>query len=229
MDLARAVAAWRALNHQLIAHRRLVGAALTGFAVLCGLNAVRPSPVATRAVWVAAHDLAGGDALAPADLRAERLPRDDVPHHALAASTPLAGRLLAAPMRAGEPVTDLRLLSPSLLTAADAAGDVAVPVRVADGPATLALVEAGDRVDIIASADAADGDPGPAGSEGSTVIAGVRILAVPTRTESASSGSGDAGDDLAGVLIVAATPAQAADLGAAAGSSRLTVTLPASG
>jgi hypothetical protein len=40
------------------------------------------------------------------------------------------GRTLAGPVRAGEPVTDVRLVSPSL--AAGYPGRVLVPVRIAD-------------------------------------------------------------------------------------------------
>jgi pilus assembly protein CpaB len=225
MDLSGVIAAWRALRRQLALRRRLVVAALTGIAVLCGINAVRPSQPATRPIWVAAHDLPGGEALLTSDLRAERLPVTDVPGHALAANTPIAGRLLAAPMRAGEPLTDLRLLSPSLLSAVDAPGDVAVPVRVSDGPATLALVEPGDRVDIIASADEADAEPGSGGRRASTVIHEIRVLALPARSTAASASADGESGDLAGVLIVAATSAQAAALATAAGSARLTVAL----
>jgi Flp pilus assembly protein CpaB len=106
------------------------------------------------------------------------------------------------------------LLSAALLTALGTSGLVAVPVRVADGPATAALVQPGDRVDVVAAAD-----PQDAGAVAtSTVARGLRVLAVPGR-------SADASGDLGGLLVVAATAAQADSLAQAAGGARLSVTV----
>jgi Flp pilus assembly protein CpaB len=93
---------------------------------------------------------------------------------------------------------------------------VAVPVRVADGPAALALVRAGDLIDIIAAADPADG--GPAAT--TTVAHGVRVLASPA---SLAATSGDTSDDSAGLIIVEATSQQAAALAEASTGARLSV------
>lgn len=168
-------------------------------------------------VWVAARDLPGGAPLAAGDIRSEPLPRSDVPAGALQPTASVVGRLLAAPMRRGEPLTDVRLLSPSLLSATDQPDDVAVPVRVADGPAALALVHAGDLVDVIAAADPGDG--GPATS--SAVVHDVRVLATPAHDNGGSDGT--ASDETAGLLIVEATNRQAADLAEAASGARLSV------
>ena len=54
-----------------------------------------------------------------------------MPAGALRDVTALLGRVLAAPVRRGEPITDVRLVGPSLL-GATTAGLVAVPVRIAD-------------------------------------------------------------------------------------------------
>jgi pilus assembly protein CpaB len=198
----------------LAQRRRLVAAALAGISVVCTISALRPSPVATRALWVAARDLTGGAPIAAGDVKLERVPSGDLPAGAMAAATHPVGRLLAAPMRRGEPLTDVRLLSPSLLTASDQPNDVAVPVRIADGAATIALVHAGDLVDVIAVA-AAD-NPTPAA--GSTAVHDVRVLATPTLHNAAATG-----DETAGLLIVAATTHQAAALAAAAANSQLSV------
>jgi pilus assembly protein CpaB len=194
--------------------RRVVVAALTAIAVLAALHTLRPTPPATRAVWVAARDLSGGAPLAAGDVRSARLPVADVPSRAVESSQPVTGRTLAAPMRAGEPLTDVRLLSPALLAATGVDGAVAVPVRVADGPAALALVHAGDLVDVIAVGDPASGVTGAA----SAVVHDVRVLATPARETSP-----DAEADGAGLLIVAATPRQAAALATASAGSRLSV------
>jgi Flp pilus assembly protein CpaB len=214
MDGLGIATARRALTAQLVARRRLVVAVLTGIAVLSGLNAFRPAAPATQPVWVAARNLSGGAPLTVADVTVERLPTADLPGGALRPSTSILGHLLAAPMRAGEPFTDVRLLSPSLLGALDSPGVVAVPVRVADGPAALALVHAGDLVDVIAAADPTDGGPDIT----STVARGVRVLATPSR-----AGSDVAGDDAAGLLIVAASSSQAAALAQASSSARLSI------
>jgi pilus assembly protein CpaB len=215
MDRRGVLGKWRALGEQLALRRRLVVATLTGVAVLSGLSAVRPSAPHTVAIWVAARDLAGGAPLTGPDLRVERLPTVDVPAGILPASTMVVGRLLAAPMRTGEPLTDVRILSASLLNATHEPGDVAVPVRVANGPATLALVRAGDLIDVIASPDS-DGSGPPAGF---TVVHDVRVLATPSNRDGNDNGSGDT----AGLLIVAATPRQAATLARASTGTQLSV------
>lgn len=207
---------WSGIVARLALRRRLVAAALAGIAVICTISALRPSAPATRAVWVAARDLSGGDPLATTDVQVERLPTADVPDGALGSQIAPVGRLLAAPMRRGEPITDVRLLSPSLLATSDLPGAVAVPVRVADGPAVLALVHTGDTVDVIAVADSADGGP----ATGSTVVHDVRVLATPAHGAAASDGGSDG---LAGLLIVEADHRQAAALAKAATNSQLSV------
>jgi pilus assembly protein CpaB len=214
MDRRGTVTRWRALSAQLALRRRLVVAALTGIAVVAGLSALRPAAAPTTAVWVAARDLAGGAVLTKGDVRLERLPTPDVPAGAVVLDASVLGRLLAAPMRRGEPFTDVRVLSPSLIGASAEPTDVAVPVRVADGPATLALVHAGDLVDVIAAPDPDSGDA-PATF---TVVRNVRVLATPTR-----AGGADGADDTAGLLIVEASNHQAAALAAAATGARLSI------
>jgi Flp pilus assembly protein CpaB len=215
MDWRRSLAGWQALRAQLALRRRLVVAVLTGVAVVSGLSAVRPAAVPTQRVWVAAHDLAGGEPLGSSDIRVERLPSADVPAGALHATSTVVGRLLAAPMRQGEPLTDVRILSSSLLAATDVPGEVAVPVRVADGPATLALAHAGDLVDVIAAPDADEGGP----PTSFVVVRNVRVLATPTRDSDGDATSGDS----AGLLIIEATSAQAAALAQASTRAALSI------
>jgi pilus assembly protein CpaB len=213
MDRRGRVRTWRDLSTQVGLRRRLIVALLTGIAVVSALSAIRPSPAPGRQVWVAAHNLSGGEPLTAGDVRVERLPRTDLPADVLAAGVSIVGRLLAAPMRRDEPFTDVRLLSPSLLSATDQPGAVAVPVRVADGPATLALVHPGDLIDVIAAPDADSG----AAPTSFTVVRDVRVLATPVPDEDAQSG------DTAGLLIVAASNRQAATLAQAVVGARLSV------
>jgi pilus assembly protein CpaB len=215
MDRRGAPAGWQTLRTQVALRRRLVVAILTGIAVVSGLSAVRPSPPPTQRAWVAARDLAGGEPLASGDVRVERLPSADLPAGALLASTTVLGRLLAAPMREGEPLTDVRILSSSLLTATDKPGDVAVPVRVADGLAALALVHAGDLVDVIAAPDADSGGP----TTSFTVVRDVRVLATPTHDAAGDGASADS----AGLLIIETSTAQAATLATASTGAQLSI------
>lgn len=194
-------------------HRRPITAALAGIAVLLGLSALSPKPVPTRPVWTAAHDLRGGAPLRASDIVLRHVPLALVPAGALAAGSTVVGRLLAAPVRRGEPLTDVRLLEPSLLAALGRADDVAVPVRVADGAAAAALAHPGDIVDVLATGalDNSAVDP-PA-----VVASGVTVLSVPGRDS-------ETGSD-AGLVVVAVTPDQAAALASAAARSRLSLVL----
>ena len=100
------------------------------------------------------------------DLTVHRFPSGDAP----AGADPHAvGRTLAAPVREGEPVTDVRLVSPSLL--AGYPGRVAVPVRIADADA-VGLLQTGDRVDLLAA--------DPRGGRASYVAVDVPVVAVPS-------------------------------------------------
>jgi Flp pilus assembly protein CpaB len=191
-------------------HRRAFAALLAGIAVLAGLSSLSPHPPPSRQIWIAARDLTGGAPLTSRDVTAVAFPLADVPAGALAGSASVVGRLLAAPVRRGEPLTDVRLLAPSLLAALNRPGLVAVPVRVADGPAAAALVRSGDIVDVLGTSVADDGS-----QLGTTrvVVASVTVLAVPPT-----------GDD-AGLVVVAATPGQANALADATSTDRLSVVL----
>lgn len=198
LDLRRAVSR----------HRGLLAAGLAAGSLAAALNVLAPSPPAGVAALVAARDLAAGTALSPTDVRQVFLPTDLAPAGLLATGE-VAGRVLAAPVRRGEPLTDVRLAGADLLSARGA-GLVAVPVRVADA-ASAALVSAGDRVDVLAAASA----PGAA-PVARVVAADAEVLAVPTAVQDEGDGA---------LLVVAATPAVAATLAAAAVSSRLSLTL----
>lgn len=170
---------------------------------------MRPEPVTTTRVWVAAQDLSGGAALTAADVRAEQLPRADVPDDALPGDRSPVGLVLGAPVRRGEPLTDLRILTINLVAATGEADDLAVSVRVTDGPAALALVKPGERISVIA---AIDSDLGIAG-KARTVVQDVRVLAVPTQLT----------DEDGGLIIVAATSKEARSLAEIASGDRVSV------
>ncbi|HVT64357.1 MAG TPA: SAF domain-containing protein [Mycobacteriales bacterium] len=208
-DLHRELSALRAtVMDAFHRNRRMATALLAAAAVIFAISALRGGAAPTVGVWVAAHDLSGGEPLKRSDLALEALPRSAVPSGAVTTHAPPVGVMLGAPVRRGEPLTDVRLLSPFLLAAASP-GDFAVPVRVTDGPAALALVSAGERVAVLAASDTG---VGPA-EDVRTIVSGVRVLAVPS----------DGDDAGLGLIIVAATPRQATKLAEIAANDRVTV------
>ena len=164
----------RSVRRAVLRRRRPLAAALTAVAVAAGLHSVTAPPPPRVDVLVAARDLPAGTVLAPGDLAPVPFAPDSVPDD-LAASA--AGRTLAAPLRRGEPVTDVRLVGPGL--ADGNPGVTAVPVRLPDA-GMADLLAAGDRIDLVAA------DPQGAGAR--VVAAGVPVLAVPEPSPDPSAG-----------------------------------------
>jgi pilus assembly protein CpaB len=184
-------------------HRALLVAGLTAGAVAAGLTAAGPTAPPTVAVLTAAHDLVAGAALGPDDLATAAVPRALVPDGALVDPAEVTGRLVAGPVRRGEPLTDVRLLGAGLLPAG---GAVAGPVRLAE-PATAALVRAGDVVDVLSAS--------PEGGVAAAVVAtGLDVLSVPDLGDAAGEGA---------LVVLAASRSTAARLAAAAVTGRLSV------
>jgi len=211
----------RTAQRAVARHRRLLAAGLSAGAVAAGLSAVLPEPPPAERVLVAARDLSGGRTLRPGDVTQVALPEAAVPDGALRVGAETSGRLLAAPVRRGEPLTDVRLAGPALVSGYTEAGEelVATPVRIADAGA-VALVRPGDVVDVLAAAvQAVDAD-----SAGAAVVAaGVRVLTVP---RSALDGLGAAPALGDGALVVlGTTPSAALVLARAAVTSRLSLTV----
>lgn len=234
--------------------RRALAVACLLAAVVAGLH--RPSPArdlgggerAGVAVYVAAEDLAAGVTLTAGNVRAVTIPPDLVPTGAMRPTMGVVGRIVAGPMRRGEPLTDARLLGRGLTAGLSPPETVAVPVRLADAQ-TAALVRPGDRVDLLATpVDAGGGLPadpvepaGPAGSGGSVpdgpAAAGparrsagsgspldATVLAAAVRVLAVLADSHAAAAD--GVLVVvAASDGVARRLAAAAAQERLSVAL----
>lgn len=187
----------------------MLAALLAATAVLAGVRATAAPPGPTAAVLVARTDLPGGAPVDADDLELRELPADAVPEGATTRAVEVAGRVLAAPVRRGEPVTDVRLVAPGLLDGYP--GLVAAPVRVADA-AVVGLLEVGDRIDLVATS--------PEQSSAATVVVrGAPVVAVPTpdaRHDGMSAG---------GLVVVAVAPEEALRLAGAAVSSVLSVLL----
>jgi Flp pilus assembly protein CpaB len=165
---------------------------VAALAVATAVQAASEEPDPTVGVLVAATDLPGGTTVAPQDVTVAEFRADTLPAGTLASAGDAVGRVLAAPVRAGEPVTDLRLVTPGLL--AGYPGLVATPVRVADADA-VALLRVGDRIDLVAA--------DPEGRAAQPVARGAPVVAVPR-----SVGTGQ--ELTSGGLLVVAVPEQQA-------------------
>lgn len=198
-SLARPVTRRRGrLRRIVLARRRLLAAVAAAFAVLVGLQAAAPAPPVTRPVLTVARDLPAGVVVDADDLARTAFLPGSVPAGALTAAGEVVGRTTTGPVRAGEALTDVRLVNGSLLDGYP--GRVAVPVRVAD-PGAVGLLRVGDRVDVVAA--------DPQGRTRATVVAsGAPVVAIPDADEAALASGGlvvlAVSDDTARALATAA-------------------------
>lgn len=199
----------RRLRRAILRRRRLLAALCAGTAVAAGLHAVASPPPATTAVWTAAHDIPGGVVVRPADLVRARFDPDSVPAGVIRAAAEVVGRTTAAPVRSGEPLTDVRLLTGSLLAAYP--GHVAAPVRIGD-PAAVALLRVGDTVDVIAA------DPNQEATA-EVVAHDAAVIGVPRRTETGTSMVSG------GLVVLAVSESTAISLAAAGVSGFMSLTI----
>lgn len=182
----------RPVRRAVLARRRLLAALLAAAAVATGMHAAAGPPPPSVTVLTAARDLSAGTVLEPGDLVPTEFAPDSVPAGTGRAAV---GRMLAAAVRRGEPVTDVRLVGPALT-----AGDpdrTAVPVRLPDA-GMVALLEVGDRIDLVAT--------DPQGTGAHVVAAAVPVLAIPPPDDAAVAGQSGA------LVVVGADPADVSDL-----------------
>jgi Flp pilus assembly protein CpaB len=198
-------------RHPLHTARRAAAALLAVVALVLAARPAPPpdSPPAAVEVTVAAVDLPAGTVLAADRLTVARLPPELVPDGSTGDPSRLVGRVLAGGVRAGEPLTDVRLVGPGL-TAQLPRGQVGAPVRLTD-LAVAGLVRTGDRVDVLAT---------PPGSTSAEVVAAAALVL------SAAAPSADPSDPASGLLLLAVDDATATRLAAAATTDALTVSLP---
>lgn len=163
--------------------------------MLTAVRAASAEPSPEVEVVVAADDLPGGSTVRPQDLTFAALSADSLPSGTLRSPTTVVGRVLAAPMRAGEAMTDLRLVAPGLLDGYP--GLVATPVRVADA-ASVGLLRVGDRVDLVAA--------DPEGRSAVPVARGAPVVALPR------SAAVDQDLQRGGLVVVAVPEAEALTL-----------------
>jgi Flp pilus assembly protein CpaB len=193
----------RPVRRAVLRRRRLIAALLTGVAVAAGVHAAAGPAPATVPVLVAGRDLPAGARIGEADLETVRFAPGSVPE---AVADDPVGELLAAPLRSGEPVTDVRLVGPDLTLGQP--GLVAVPVRLPD-PGMVALLDVGDRIDLLAT------DPQAGGAD--VVATDVPVLAIPGADDQATA-SGLPGR----LVVVGADGAEVSAVAAAAVRSVVT-------
>lgn len=179
------------VRRTVLLRRRPLAVVLAVVAVLTGLRATTAPPEPTTGVMVASRDLPGGAPLTGADLERRLLPVAGVPRGVTDDAATLVGRTLAAPVREGEPVTDVRVVADGLLAGYPSL--VAAPVRIADAGA-VRLLRVGDRVDVVAT------DPANGRAEVATEAA--PVVALPRGTRAGQDSATLSG----GALVVLAVP-----------------------
>jgi Flp pilus assembly protein CpaB len=171
--------------------RRTAAGLLAALALALALApqaAARGTPVVVARVDLPSGSLVDADALA-----VREWPPELVPAGALTVPSAAEGRVVVGAVRAGEPLTDVRLTGAGTLTG-DAA---AVPVRLVDAD-VAALLVAGRRVDVVTLGERADQPvvlatdaevlavlPGPSGARGPLVLVAMP-RAVATRVAAAA-------------------------------------------
>jgi len=148
--LSRLIGRWpRVRGRPATMLRRILAAALFLAAAMLAMRPAAAQSVPESPVIVSARDIAAGSVLRPADVRVVRLPDSMRPAGTLSAVESVDGRLLAGAARAGEPITDARLVGAAAgPTGPGVPRSSIVPVRLADaGVATL--LHPGARVDVV--------------------------------------------------------------------------------
>jgi pilus assembly protein CpaB len=147
-----------------------------GLAVIGGLEAMRAQTAPqTTPVVVARTTLAAGQHIASGDVEVRHWPVSLLPQGVVGQPSTVVGRVLAAPVAAGEALTASRWVGPGLL-AGQPPGLVAAVVPLIDDAAGL-LARPGVRVDVVASS-------------GDVVARDAVVLAVPEAAAQSPGGWG---------------------------------------
>lgn len=162
-------------------------------------------------VIVAARDLTPGIKLEAADVRIAEYSPALVPDGAVPGVDEVLAHTVAGPIRAGEPLTDLRLLSSRLAEAAMDGQDARiVPIRLSDAGMTD-LLRAGDTVDVL-TVGAGDED------RSARMLAAKAVVVLVSPEEARGAGRDR-------VVLVAMSPEDATEVAASSLIDSLTVTL----
>lgn len=158
-------------------HRQRLAAVAAAVAVGATIMAVRPAPAPTVSVWVAAENLPSGLTVTEQHLTRAAWPAEVVPERAITDPDEVLGRIVAAPLTRGSPLTATVVIGPH----STEPGRVLVPVTLSDRT-VLSVLRVGDRIDLLAT-----GPEGPV-----TVARDARVAALPHR---GSGGDGLFGGD----------------------------------
>jgi pilus assembly protein CpaB len=194
-------------------NRRLAVALLLCVAAGITVHELTPAPSHTVPAMAAGRDLPAGHTLGGTDVSAVNVPPSVLSSGTFATTAEVSGKQLAAPLRKGQLLTDAQLVGPGLLTGAPP-GSAAVPLRMAD-PTSIQLVSPGQLVDVVLTSGL-----GYEQKSASKVLA----AAVPVLWTSEREGQGGqwlAAGDSDGLVVVAATPAQASALAGASTQGKL--------
>ena len=115
-------------------------------------NAVAPKTEKTVRVVVAAHDMAVGAMLRPADLKMVNYPESDVPKGAILAVNGALNRVLLVPLNANEPVLLSKISAPTAtegMASVIEPGYRAVSVQISDVSGVAGLIQPNSRVDVL--------------------------------------------------------------------------------
>ncbi|MDI9905496.1 SAF domain-containing protein [Rhodococcus sp. IEGM 1406] len=103
----------------------------------------------TVAVVVSSRDLTPGQVIADSDVEIREIDSKQLPEGVVSDTDLVVGRTVAGPIRSGETVTDVRVLSPRLAGLSVGTDDARiVPVRLADA-AVADMLRSGDVVDVL--------------------------------------------------------------------------------
>ncbi len=199
-------------GRRLRRYRRPLSAVLLAAAAGTAVHAALPGPPGTAVVVVGA-DLPAGHVLSAADLTTALVPEAAVPDGALD-SAGLEGARLASAVRAGEPVTDVRLSGAGLVRALPS-GQVAVPVLLAAQVRPWLAV--GQQVRLLPVAATERVDPSAQGGAEGPVVEAATVLDIAAAPASGLlAGGATTGSE--GVTVLVQVPAaDAAPLAAATG------------
>jgi Flp pilus assembly protein CpaB len=199
----------RRVRRAVLARRRPLAAVCAAVAVVATLQANAAPPPPRVPVLTAARNLPAGAVLRADDLTRTPFDPASVPNGILRSAEDAVGRTTTTPVRAGEPLTDTRLLTASLLDGYP--GLVAVPVRIGD-PGAVRLLRVGDRVDLLAA--------DPQGEQPArTVGRDVPVLAIPETGEESPGLTNGA------LVVLGLADGEAATVAQAAVASFLSVVL----
>ncbi|WP_460682240.1 Flp pilus assembly protein CpaB [Nesterenkonia populi] len=192
----------RAVRRFRIPLALLMGAAALA-AVLLGQESTDfPSRTAVRVT----AEVPAGQALSASQLEEAEVDAGSLPEDYAHSAEDFVGQILAAPLPAGAVVHPAQLVGPGLLKGHEP-GTVAVPVRPAD-TAMLGLLSVGQRVDVLASTDAAESESGTA-----RVAESAPVLWMPQGAEENWVGGTADGQDVAILAVDAETAERLAEAG----------------